>query len=108
MSRLMSEHDTDTRSTTTRMTAPIRILHLEDNPNDAELVQAMLAEDNLACDIMRVESRTDFAAALERQRFDLVISDFTLPSYDGRSALLFAKGLYPDMPVLFFSGTLGE
>jgi PAS domain S-box-containing protein len=86
----------------------IRILHLEDNRNDAELVQDLLAEDGLACEIVRVENRAEFSAALDRQRFDLVISDFTLPSYDGRSSLLLAKTKYPDLPVIFFSGTLGE
>jgi PAS domain S-box-containing protein len=57
---------------------------------------------------VRVENRAEFSAALDRQRFDLVISDFTLPSYDGRSSLLLAKTKYPDLPVIFFSGTLGE
>src|SRR5712692_9240534 len=90
------------------MDRTIRILHLEDNPNDAELVQALLAEDSVVCEIVRVETRGAFADALDRQRFDLVISDFTLPSYDGRSALLLAKTKYPDVPVIFFSGTLGE
>ena len=86
----------------------IRILHLEDNRNDAELVQAMLAEDGLACEIVRVENRDDFVGTLDRERFDLIISDFTLPSYDGRSALLLAREKCPGTPVLFFSGTLGE
>ena len=90
------------------MQSRVRILHLEDNPADGELVQALLAEDGLACEIVRVETRAEFADALDRQRFDLVVSDFTLPSYDGRSALLLAKAKHPDMPVLFFSGTLGE
>ncbi len=90
------------------MARPVRILHLEDNAADADLVQAILAEDGLACEIVRVETRAAFADALDRQRFDLVVSDFTLPSYDGRSALLLAKAKYPDVSVLFFSGTLGE
>jgi PAS domain S-box-containing protein len=90
------------------MGALIRILHLEDNPADGELVKALLEEDGFACEIVRVETRGAFADALDRQRFDLVVSDFTLPSYDGRSALLLAKAKHPDVPVLFFSGTLGE
>jgi signal transduction histidine kinase len=88
--------------------APIRILHLEDDPADRELVQAMLEEDGLAGQIVCVETRADFAAALDRQRFDLVISDFALPTYDGRSALTLAKAKYPDVPVIFFSGSIGE
>ncbi len=87
---------------------PVRILHLEDNLNDAELVRDMLDNDGLHCEIVRIETRAEFADALDRQRFDLVISDFTLPSYDGRAALLLAREKSPDTPVLFFSGTLGE
>jgi len=90
------------------MNSPLRILHLEDNQNDAELVQAMLAEDGLVCEIVRVETSADFTAALDRERFDMIISDFTLPSYDGRAALVLAHAKCPDTPVLFFSGTLGE
>ncbi len=100
--------ETERGSERVSMDRTICILHLEDNQNDAELVQAMLAEDGLACEIVRVETRAAFADALDRQRFDLVVSDFTLPSYDGRSALLLAKAKHPDTPVLFFSGTLGE
>ncbi len=85
-----------------------RILHLEDNINDSELVQSMLAEDGLTCEILRVETHAAFAAALDQRRFHLIISDFSLPSYDGQSALRVAKERHPDIPFLFFSGTIGE
>jgi two-component system cell cycle sensor histidine kinase/response regulator CckA len=86
----------------------IRILHLEDSIKDAELVQAMLADDGIVCEIMRVESRGEFESALIQGGFDLIISDFTLPSYDGLSALTLAKTRCPDVPFIFFSGTIGE
>jgi len=69
------------------MSPLLRILHLEDNPTDAELVRGMLEAAGVDCAIRRVETREAFQSALEREQFDLVISDFTLPSFDGLSAL---------------------
>ncbi|MCI0568658.1 MAG: response regulator [Acidobacteria bacterium] len=86
----------------------MRILHLEDDPRDAELVQAMLAAEGLQCEWLRVDTHGDFAAALEQGGFDLILSDFTLPSYDGQAALTLARARRPDIPFIFFSGTIGE
>jgi class 3 adenylate cyclase len=90
------------------MSSPVRILHLEDNLLDAELVRGLLAAEGLACEIVRVETKADFVSALDRGGFDLIISDFTLPAYDGHAALNHARTQCPDVPLLFFSGTLGE
>ena len=87
---------------------PLRILHLEDNPNDAELVQAMLAADGIACDLVRVETRDKFLAALDKGGLDLILCDYSIPSFDGRTALALAKEKCPDLPFLFVSGTIGE
>lgn len=90
------------------MAERMRILHLEDNPRDADLVKELLEAESVACDVVVVENRTDFVSALDRGGFDLILSDFTLPSYDGRSALLLARQKCPDVPYIFFSGTIGE
>ncbi len=90
------------------MSSPVRILHLEDNPLDTELVQGLLAAEGIACKIVRVETEADFVSALDRGGFDLIISDFTLPSYSGHAALNHARTSCPDVPLFFFSGTLGE
>jgi CheY-like chemotaxis protein len=90
------------------MNSPLRILHLEDNPQDAELIQAMLEAEGIACQITRLDSEPDFSAALEHARFDLILTDYTLPSFDGLSALKIALEKCPDVPFLFVSGTLGE
>ncbi|TAL08529.1 MAG: response regulator [Nitrospirae bacterium] len=90
------------------MGKPIRILHLEDNRNDAELIQALLAEDGLACEIVRAESRADFAAALGQGGWDLFLSDNTLPSFSGMAALALVRERCPDVPFIFISGTIGE
>jgi len=90
------------------MKSPLRILHLEDDPNDAALVQATLEADGITCATTCVQSRDDFVAALEHGGIDLILSDFTLPAFDGLSALKIAHAGWPDLPVIMVSGTLGE
>jgi two-component system cell cycle sensor histidine kinase/response regulator CckA len=94
--------------TATSVTRPIRVLHLEDNPLDAELVQHKLDAEGLACDILRVDSQQGFESALAQERFDLIISDFNLPNYDGIRALTHAQVVQPETPVIIISGTMGE
>jgi PAS domain S-box-containing protein len=90
------------------MTCPLRILHLEDNPHDAELIQAALESEGIVSHVARVETRADFIASLEQGGFDVILADYTLPSFDGLSALNIALEKYPDVPFIFVSGTLGE
>jgi len=90
------------------MSSPIRILHLEDEPHETELVDAMLAGEDLACEIVRVETRADFLAALEKGGWDLVLSDNSLPTFNGMDALALTREQYPDLPFIFLSGTMGE
>ena len=61
------------------MRATLRILSLEDDPNDAELVQETLASDGVSCHVTRVETEADFIASLEQGGFDLILADYTLP-----------------------------
>jgi PAS domain S-box-containing protein len=86
----------------------LRILHLEDSNDDAELIELMLAQQEVACVIARVETREDFLAGLERTDIDLILSDFSLPNFDGLSALALAREKRPELPFVFVSGTLGE
>ncbi len=95
------------------MQSLLRILHLEDDPleddpRDAELLQAMLETEGLLCHVIRVETQADFFAALEQGGFDLILADYTLPSFDGLSALKITLEKCPDVPFIFVSGTLGE
>ena len=90
------------------MEEPLRILYLEDNPTDAELVRARLAAEGIACEIVCVQTGTDYASAIDQGGWALIISDFTLPAYDGMSALALAHTKRPDTPFIFFSGTVGE
>ncbi|MFL5344836.1 MAG: ATP-binding protein [Hyalangium sp.] len=84
------------------------ILLLEDNELDARLVRLQLEESGLIFHLERVGSREDFLQALARGSYDLILSDYTIPGFDGLSALNASRRLLPDTPVLFISGALGE
>jgi signal transduction histidine kinase len=90
------------------MKSPLRILHLEDDPADAALVQSTLEAGDIHCATTRVQNSDDFVAALERGGIDLILSDFRLPTFDGLSALKIAHTGWPGIPLIFVSGTLGE
>jgi DNA-binding NtrC family response regulator len=90
------------------MSAPIGILLLEDDPNDARLIEELFEADRFICRITCVQSRTEFLAALEKAEFELILSDYKLPSFDGLSALNLALSVRPDLPFIFVSGTIGE
>lgn len=86
----------------------LRILLLEDSLLDAELIEAHLREGEIKGELVRVESRTHFQTALEKDTFELILADYSLPSFDGISALEIAQTLCPDVPFIFVSATLGE
>lgn len=86
----------------------LRILHLEDNARDAELVKEMLLQNELECAITRVQNRADFENEIAQGNFDLIISDYRLPSFDGISALGIAHEKCPEIPFIFVSGNIGE
>ncbi len=86
----------------------IRILLLEDNPRDEMLVRSLLEEEGLLFELRRVQTGEEFAAALKQAEFDIVISDYSLPSYDGLTALALRQKEAPEIPFVLFSGTLGE
>ena len=90
------------------MKRQISILHLEDDPADAELVQLTLEGEGIDCLIRVVSTRDAFIGALEAGGFDLVLADFALPSFDGMSALAIVLERAPDLPFIFVSGRLGE
>ncbi len=86
----------------------VRVLHLEDDQNDRVLVQEMVRADGLDCEFTAVQTRNDFERALHQNGFDLIISDYSMPSFDGMSGLSIAHELSPKTPFIFFSGTIGE
>jgi PAS domain S-box-containing protein len=86
----------------------IRILNLEDDPVDAELVQERLAEAGLVCRITLAQTRDEFETALNDSGMDIILADYRLPSYDGMSALRLAHERCPEIPFIFVSGAIGE
>jgi signal transduction histidine kinase len=87
---------------------PLRLLHLEDNPVDAELILATLTESGLSCAAHRVDTRSGFLAALKAGAIDLILADYSLPGFDGFSALAMARQHAPEVPFLFVSALIGE
>ncbi|MEO6238652.1 MAG: PAS domain S-box protein [Vicinamibacterales bacterium] len=88
------------------MSIPLRVLHLEDSPRDAEIVRHRLETDGLVCTIVGATSKATYEAALQGDPFDLIISDYNLPDYDGVSALNCAMQTQPGVPVILISGTV--
>ena len=88
--------------------ARVRVLHLEDDPADAELLALTLASDGLLCDATVAASARAFEAALAGRAFDLIIADYQLPGFDGIRAQDYAARHAPGVPFIFLSGTLGE
>jgi two-component system cell cycle sensor histidine kinase/response regulator CckA len=92
----------------TVISVPLQMLHLEDDAADAELIESTLEIGGIVCAITCVHDRAEFVAALERGGFDLVLSDYTLPAFDGLSAIAIVRARWPDLPVILISGTVGE
>ncbi|HSH15615.1 MAG TPA: PAS domain S-box protein [Verrucomicrobiae bacterium] len=90
------------------MKAPLTILHLEDNEVDADFMATMLQEEGMDCEILRAISREDYLKLVRTRRFDVIISDYSMPSFDGGEALRLARDLAPETPFIYVSGTIGE
>lgn len=90
------------------MAQHIRILTVEDNPLDAELIDRELRRAKLDFSARRVETELDFRAALQSSDSDVILCDYNLPSFDGISALKIAHALVPETPFIFVSGSIGE
>ncbi|HEX2828524.1 MAG TPA: EAL domain-containing protein [Burkholderiales bacterium] len=86
----------------------LRVLMLEDLELDAELCHEELKRGGLSCDVHRVDTRQGFENALEGWRPDIILSDFSMPRFDGMSALGIARERTPATPFIFVSGTIGE
>jgi PAS domain S-box-containing protein len=88
---------------------PLRVLMLEDDPRDAELVLDLLEGGGYACEEERVDTRDAFVRALEGgTQLDVILADYMLPAFDGLKALELAQRLRPDLPFILISGRIGE
>jgi DNA-binding response OmpR family regulator len=84
------------------------ILHLEDDSNDAALIRFHLKSKKFDCVITWVSTREDFAKALAGGTFDLILSDYRMPGYDGDEALRFVRANNGHLPFIMLTGELGE
>lgn len=88
----------------------LRVLHLEDSLLDQELVSVTLDMAGLVWtpDIVQVDNRAEYLSALEEFRPHVVISDYSLPGYDGLSAFEAARERIPNLPFIIVTGAMGE
>ena len=86
----------------------LKVLIVEDQATDAELLQYDMRRAGLEFTARRVETQEAFERALEEFEPDLILSDFSMPSFDGLSALALAQARTPETPFIFVSGTIGE
>src|SRR5436190_3700184 len=90
------------------MQSSLRILHLEDNADDAKLIRRKLSTDMPGCEVHHVENEEQFSKALESSHWNLILADYSMPSSHGLDALALARQLCPSTPFLFLSGMMGE
>jgi signal transduction histidine kinase len=90
------------------MKIPLRMLHVEDNPAHVEMVRMLLEVEGFGPQVTRVETEGEFRQALAEGAYDLIVSDCTIPSFNGLAALALAQQRRPDLPFIFYSGTIGE
>ncbi|TWG97162.1 two-component sensor histidine kinase [Mesorhizobium sp. J18] len=86
----------------------LRILMLEDSRFDAELILAHLADFDPNPIVVRAASRKEYLDALGQADFDVILADYSVPDFEGVSALTLASERAPDIPFIFVSGVLGE
>ncbi|MDA8126467.1 MAG: LuxR C-terminal-related transcriptional regulator [Deltaproteobacteria bacterium] len=90
------------------MDSDLNILILEDVPTDAELIQFELKETGTSFTPRFATDKASYLKALDECPPDIILSDYSLPSFDGQSALKIAVSRCPDVPFIFVSGALGE
>ena len=90
------------------MVRPVNVLMVEDNEDDARLLQLELSREGFLPDVTRVDTSHDLRAALAEGRYDVVISDHNMPGFSGDEALAMVKRFNPDIPFIVVSGTRGE
>jgi signal transduction histidine kinase len=86
----------------------IHILMVEDEAADAELSRLALRRGGFHFSLVRVQTEEDFLRELADRRPDVILSDYSLPAFDGYSALRIAQEKCPEIPFIFVTGTMGE
>src|SRR2546430_17512473 len=88
--------------------APVNLLFVEDSAEDVQLALRALRRDGLETLWRQVDSQSAMKVALSEARPDAILSDFSMPGFDGMEALLLARGIVPQGPVIFLSWMIGD
>lgn len=86
----------------------LTILYLEDSAADVELVRGYLDEFGLEYSLTITNNQAAFLSELQSNRYDLILSDYVLPEFDGLSALKLVRQLSADIPFIIISEEIGE
>jgi protein-histidine pros-kinase len=86
----------------------LNILHLEDNQLDAELIRETLTAQGIVANISPLQTEEEFRSSLGNGNVDLILADYSLPGFNGMTALAIVRENRPDLPFIFVSGTIGE
>src|ERR1700704_1580441 len=89
------------------MVDSVRVLIVEDSEDDATLLRRLLRQSGYHVDSERVESARGLTEALKK-KWDIVISDHSMPHFSGLEALKMVRRQNPEIPFIFVSGTIGE
>jgi diguanylate cyclase (GGDEF)-like protein len=87
---------------------PVRLLFLENDPNDVELCMAQLNRAGLVATVDVAEAREDFSQKVRSNKYDLILADYRLPNWTGTEALLLLNQYGMSIPVIVVTGKLGE
>src|SRR4051812_17658832 len=86
----------------------LHVLHLEDDALDREIVADALKKEGFELQITPATRKHEFLEGLERERFDVILSDYVLPGYSGGEAFAAARSMAPETPFIFVSGRMPE
>ncbi|MBL6446184.1 PAS domain S-box protein [Fulvivirga sp. 29W222] len=87
---------------------PINVVIIEDSEDDYELIKRRVRHEGYQINAIRVETADEYEAALDKEEWDVIISDNSLPHFNAKSALEITRKKYPHMPFIIVSGTIGE
>ena len=90
------------------MEKKINILHLEDSYKDAEIIREIVESGGSVSGYFVVDNEKDYLAVLEKESIDLILSDYSLPDFNGNEALKVVRRKCAKIPFIFVSGAIGE
>jgi len=90
------------------MNKKIKILHLEDSLKDSELIQSLIEGGGIVHEYFLADNEKDYIKFLKKENIDIILSDYSLPDFNGNEALKFAREKYSHIPFIFISGRMGE